>query len=203
MRSSFAALAAVLGAVLPAAAQQKGPFEVKSGILETESDMFGKQTQVLYFDDFGNKQATWSTSAVEMGGIKSVTHKLEIRLPDGTSYNVDLDAKTGSKMKIDPEVAKALAAGMAGQMQKELEVTTKDLPAKEFLGKKCKGLEVTAMGIPTRTWTWKGLPLYTEAALGQGKPVITRATKLQVDVPVPAEKFKVPAGVQIQEMTND
>jgi len=36
--------------------------------------------------------------------------RLEISLPDGTRYNIDLDEKTGTSMKIRPETAMAMGA---------------------------------------------------------------------------------------------
>jgi hypothetical protein len=134
---------------------------------------------------------------MEMGGPAS--HKLDMELPDGTTYEIDLDDKTGTMMRIPPDAAKAMAAAMAPAMMKDVKV--KDLPGKEFLGRKCKGTEGEAMGMLTRAWTYKGIILYSEvssaSAKGSGKPMIFRATKL-TEGPVPAEKFKVPAGVKIQ-----
>jgi hypothetical protein len=187
-----AAVAILLALALPAGAQTKQPYEVKSGILERAVPM---TTQVVYFDDYGLKKATYST--MEMGGPAS--HKLDLELPDGTTYEIDLDDKTGTMMRIPPEAGQAMAAAMAPAMLKDVKV--KDLPAKEFLGRKCKGTEGEALGMLTRAWTYKGIMLYSEvssaAAKGSGKPMIFRTTKL-TEGPVPAEKFKVPAGVKIQ-----
>jgi len=189
----IAAAAILLTLALPAGAQTKGPYEVKSGIIE--QGVPGMTPDVVYFDDYGLKKATYST--MEMGGPTS--HKLNLELPDGTTYDIDLDAKTGTMMRIPPEAAKAMAAAMAPAMMKDAKV--KDLPSKEFLGRKCKGAEGEAMGMLTRGWTYKGIILYSEvssaSAKGSGKPMIFRATKL-TEGPVPAEKFKVPAGVEIQ-----
>ena len=186
-----AALAVILALALPAAAQTKGPYEVKSGIIEQGVP---GMPEVVYFDDYGLKEATYTT--IDMGGPAS--HKLKLELPDGTTYDIDLDDKTGTMMRIPPEVAKAMAAAMAPAMMKGAKV--KDLPGKEFLGRKCKGTEAEAMGMLTRTWSYKGIILYSEVssarAQGPGKPMIIRATKL-TEGPVTAEKFKVPAGVKI------
>jgi hypothetical protein len=187
-----ATIAILLALALPASAQTKGPYEVKSGILEQAAPM---TTQVVYFDDYGLKKATYTT--MEMMGAPA-SHKLDLELPDGTTYEIDLDDKTGTMMRIPPEAAQAMAAAMAPAMLKDVKV--KDLPAKEFLGRKCKGAEGEAMGMLTRAWTYKGIILYSEvssAAAGPGKPIVFRATKL-TEGPVPAEKFKVPAGVKIQ-----
>lgn len=44
----------------------------------------------------------------------------------------------------------------------------------------------------------EGPTLYSEAG-GGGSPVVIKATNLAVDVAVLAEKFKVPAGVKIED----
>jgi hypothetical protein len=200
--AALSTLAALLAFALSARAETNKPFEVKSGVVESVMTLpgMGKTEEVLYFDDYGRKQAKYSTTTVDVGQLL-VNHKLEIQLPDGTSYNIDLDEKTGSTVKIPPAAAAALGTAMAPSLLKDAKV--KDLPAKEFLGHQCKGTEVEAMGMLTRTWTWKGIALYSEADAGKGgdKPVVIRATKL-TEGPVPADKFKPPAGVRLEKMSD-
>jgi hypothetical protein len=196
---AVAAVAAAASLAVAARAAPKGPFEVKSGVLESTTTGLGQQaTETLYFDDFGRKQATFTTTKIDLGGVKSTSHTVRIQLPDGTSYDIDLDQKTGRKMKIPPEAAAAMAAAMTAEVSKDVKVER--LPDKQLLGRTCKGVKAEGMGIPAKTWTWKGLPLLTEAALGGGSSLVTTATRLETDVAVPAEKFAVPAGVRIEDM---
>jgi hypothetical protein len=170
-----------------------GPYEIKSGMIETVSEAFGSSTTQEYFDDFGVKNAKYTTTTV-MG---QTTRKLEIHLPDGASYDIDLDQKSGTLMRLPPEAAAALGAAMAPQMMKDAKV--KPLPAKQLLGKACEGKQYDAMGTVMRVWSWKGLPLYTEMGQQPGAMVI-RATRVSEEA-VPADRFAVPAGVRIQNLS--
>jgi hypothetical protein len=166
-------------------------YEMKAGVFEM-SVMKGVGKNVVYFDDFGRKKATYKTISILPGQEK---HSLKIELPDGTSYDIDLDTKTGTRMRVPPvppEAAKMLAGAMGAKK-------VKDLPTKDFLGKPCKGIEAEALGMITRSWTWKGIVLHSEItnAKGGGQPIVTDVTKVSEE-PVPPEKFDVPAGVQIQ-----
>jgi hypothetical protein len=186
-------VAVVALAPVVAALAAKGPYEIKSGMVETTSSAFGNVTTVEYFDDYGVKNAKYTTTTM-MG---QTTHKLEIHLPDGSSYDIDLDQKTGTLMRLTPEQAQMLAGAMAPALTKDARITS--LPGKDFLGKKCDGKQVEAMGAKTRVWTWKGIALYTELGMGQS-PIVTRATKVSEEA-VPAAKFAVPAGIKIQRLT--
>lgn len=182
----------VFGSHSSAVAAQ-GPYEIKSGMLESVSDAFGPSTTTEYFDDFGVKSAKYTTTTV-MG---QTSHKLEIHLPDGSSYDIDLDQKSGTLMRIPPETAMALGAAMAPEMMKDAKVTA--LPAKQLLGKACEGKQYDAMGTVMRVWAWKGLPLYTELGPQPGAIVI-HATRVSEEA-VSADRFAVPAGIRIQKLS--
>jgi hypothetical protein len=171
----------------------QGPYGIKSGMIESVSDAFGTSITQEYFDDFGMKSARYTTTTV-MG---QTNHKLEIHLPDGASYDIDLDQKSGTLMRLPPEAALALGAAMAPEMMKDAKVTP--LPAKQLLGKACEGKQYDAMGTVMRVWSWKGLPLYTELGPQPGAIVI-RATRVS-DEAVSADRFSVPAGVRIQTLS--
>jgi hypothetical protein len=196
-RIRAAAFAGALLVVLPCDAQLTGPFQVKSGIVESTMDGLGAQTMVLYFDDYGAKQATYTTSIVDLGTGKIVSHTLHISLANGTVYVINLDEKTGFKTTIPLPLTLALAVGMTPELKSLLKVT--NLPDRVFLGKTCSGIEANAMGVPAKAWAWKGLTLYMEASAG-GKTIVMKATKLTPDVPVSADKFKVPIGIRIAQL---
>jgi len=196
-------LAAALAFAAPGLAQTKGPYEVKSGVYE-QVDPLSKTT--VYFDDYGLKQAEYGTT--QFGPDDPAKHALKIRLPDGTMYDIDLDEKTGTSMKIDPKAAEALAAVMGPAMMKDTKTT--DLPSRQILGKSCAGKEITvaSMRMTTRTWTWKGILLRSEMVSAGTNPVTGKAAApMVIEVstlnvgPVPAEKLQVPAGVKIQNLS--
>ena len=192
-------LAAVLAVAAPGLAQGKGPYEVKSGVYEY-SAILSRTT--AYFDDYGLKEAKYTTTGggtLGAGMEMPVTHSLEITFADGTQYDIDLDQKTATSVKIPPEAARALGATMSPALTKNAKI--RDLPPIQILGKTCTGKEtsVPSMKMVTRVWTWKGIPLRAEmsSAQGQGKPLVVEVSSLNV-VPVPAAKFQVPARVKIQ-----
>jgi hypothetical protein len=189
-----AALIAALAFALPCRAQQ-GPFGVKSGIVESTLTGLGQgqQTMVLYFDNFGSTQATYTTNTIDLGTEKMVLHTIEIRLSDGTVYAVNLDSMTGTSMKNSPLVTNLLNNPMPSDVQGQMSSTA--LPDRVFLGKTCSGIQANASGVVTKAWTWKGLTLYSEAAVPGGTTIVLQATNVTVNVQISADKFKVPPGV--------
>ena len=96
---TYACIATALLFAGPTFAQAPNPapnlYEVKAGIFEV-STMGGISKSVVYFDDFGRKKATYGTTSI----ATIVKHSLDIHLPDGTAYDINLDEKIGTRMKI-------------------------------------------------------------------------------------------------------
>jgi hypothetical protein len=196
MRFIAAAALAFASFALPAGAAPKGPFGVKSGIVESETDMMGKQTQVLYFDDYGTKTATRTTTEVTMFGITNRSVAVSISA-GGEQIEYDPEKKTGHSRKAGGSAASAVPDPAALDAKMRAEYKYEEQPDRTYLGKVCKGFAIEVMkGTPMRAWTWKGIPLYTETRVGNGL-VTMKATSLQVDVAVPADKFTVPSDVKI------
>jgi hypothetical protein len=189
-----AAFVAAIGVALPCRAQN-GPFGVKSGIVESTLTGLnqGQQTMVLYFDNFGSTQATYTTNTIDLGTEKMVLHTIEIRLADGTVYAVNLDSMTGTSMKNSPLVTNLLNSPMPTDLQSQMNTTP--LADRAFLGKTCSGVQANVSGVVTKAWTWKGLTLYSEAAVPGGTTIVLQATKLTVNVQISGDKFTVPPGV--------
>jgi hypothetical protein len=192
-------LAAILAVAALELTQGKRPYEVKSGTYQY-SAMLSKT--IAYFDDYGLKEARYTTTGggtLGAGMEMPITHSLEITFADGTQYDIDLDQKTGTSVKIPPEAARTLGAVMSPALTKNAKI--KDLPPIQILGKTCIGKETSmpSMKMVTRAWTWKGIPLRNEmsSAQGQGKPLVVEVSSLNVG-PVPAEKFQVPARVKVE-----
>jgi hypothetical protein len=183
-------------------AQTKAPFEAKSGVFEHVEGVVKRTT---YFDDFGLKQAVYTTSGGRDPKLNldlPLTHKVEITLADGTRYDIDLDRKTGTSMKFPAAAAAALGAAMAPGLAADAKLT--DLPKRQILGKPCVGQEVTlpSLRMVTRTWAYQGIPLRTEiGSVGSdAKPMVMEVTSLSLG-PVPPEKFRVPPDVKVQNLS--
>ncbi len=196
-RTPATPIAALLLALAPCAglAAPPGPYDVKSGILEYTSDAFGDGKVVVYFDDYGRREARYSTATLTMFGRTIETRNVEIRTPE-RSIRYDAEKKTGS-----------VSAGMVPARQDEVPPDAKTraqykieaLPDRVILGKTCKGFSAEVMkGFPIRAWTWKGLPMLTQTRLGAGMTKL-EIVDMRLDVPVPAEKFQAPGDVALQK----
>ena len=196
------AVAAATAAAVAPAAPAKGAYEVKSGIIEMKNSMMDGMKTTIYFDDYGAKQATESTMTMKMMGQEIKTDSWDIKA-DGWSTQYDAIKKTGSRFKM-PAGMSAAPAGMPDvkTMSEDMKKNMKELPEKTIAGKPAKGMQMKAMGMDMKSWSWKGIPLYTETDMsgGKGKPIIMEATSVK-EQDVPADKFKAPADVKIEEKT--
>jgi uncharacterized lipoprotein YehR (DUF1307 family) len=178
-------------------------YESKSGIIEYEVKFIGDQKQILYFDDYGKKEVKITTTEIEMMGIKSKLEEVEINA-DGYFTKYDVEKKTGTKMKSPGSLGSAQGfPGDLDNITKELmeQYKLKDLGKKEIAGKECKGFGMDIMGMGSEVWVWKNIPLYTKVYLTKdSEPMEIKAIKVEIDVPVPPEKFQVPADVKLTEM---
>ncbi|MBC8144911.1 MAG: hypothetical protein H7X80_04945 [bacterium] len=178
------------------ASPSKGPYKVKSGIVESVVDMMGEQHQTIYFDDFGAKQTMVTT--MEIMGQKSETVQIHA---DGWTYSYDSQKKEGTKMKNPMGTAGAAMpdiSALTDDMKKEMKFV--ELDKRTIMGKETQGMQIEAMGMPVKVWSWEGIPMRTEVEMGGKQPMVTEVKKIEVDVAVPAERFTVPADIKITEV---
>ena len=159
-----------------------------------------KMPSVLYFDDYGRLEATESKHELEMMGMKTFVHTLNIQ-KDGYMYNIDLVEKTGTKTKVPTGMVDAKGmdfSKLTESMMKEMEITQGG--HETVLGKKCDVFEMDSkkMGIKGRFLVWENIMLKSESEMGTIK-VLSMATKMEDNVSVPADKFMVPSDIEITE----
>jgi hypothetical protein len=179
-------------------------YGVKSGIVTFENVIMEGMNQTFYFDDYGRKEARYTLMEMEMMGQKIRSGNVEINA-DGYMINYDVEKKEGTKTKSYGSIGgtKDLPKDLTN-LSKEImdKYQMKDLGTKEYLGKECRGYEVNAMGIKSEVWIWNNIMLYSKVYMGEGsKPVELKASKIETDVAIPAEKFQVPADVKIKEIS--
>jgi hypothetical protein len=175
----------------------KGPFQIKSGIVEMTTDFMGDQKQTLYFDDYGRKQAVYTTTTVSMFGMTSTSHSATITA-DGKSIEIDVEKKTATRRSASvPASSMPDVAQLTEKMKKEYKL--EPLEEREILGRKCQGFSMVVMGMPIKGWTWKGLPMLTMTRIGNGMATV-KVVSIQEDVAVPPDKFAVPEGVQVKDI---
>jgi hypothetical protein len=184
------------------AAATGGSYGVKSGIVTFENVVMEGMNQTFYFDDYGKKEARYTVMEMNVMGQKIKSGSVEINA-DGFAINYNLQKKEGTKTKSYGSIGgtKDLPKDFANISKTMLDqYHMKDLGTKEFLGKECKGFEITAMGMKSEIWVWNNIMLYSKVYMGENsKPMELKASKIETDVPIPADKFQVPADVKIQE----
>lgn len=177
-------------------------YEIKSGIIETETSgtmNLGKET--TYFEDYGRREAKYTTTSVKIPGMNMEQTTNQLTIMDGDwMYSIDLDKKTGYKMK--PPVLGDLAEGQKtndlGKVGMEMleQMGGKKIGEEEILGKKCEVWEIPSVN--SKIWIWKGITLKTETNI-MGMEMNQKTTKLETNVSVPNEKFEIPGDVTISE----
>jgi len=167
-------------------------------------DMMGVKTttnETIWNDLENNRKATHTITETNIMGQNTKEETLQIEDGDW-AFNINLIDKTGTKGNI--KEMKEMAMAMAGVLamsgdQKDLK-SLKDfveksggkiLPNETILGKECTVYEI--MG--TKQWHYKGIVL--KATMGD--KVITNAVKVEENVNIPDDKFKIPEGITIIE----
>lgn len=174
-------------------------YSIKSGMIEYEMKGISKGTQKVYFDQWGQKEATFTSSETEFIGEKTKSNVLVIITKEWI-YNIDMDELTGTRSKNlyseeslnkkDKDLASAYSKEMLRDMEGE------KIGTEKILGKECEIWEIKKMG--TKSWIWNGLTLKTTTNIA-GMVMDMTALRLEENIKVPEEKFKVPDGVRIKE----
>jgi len=166
-------------------------YGIKSGIVTFEIDMMGmiKQKQVLYFDDYGLKEAEESYEGDEV--------KL-INLCDGKEmYSLHLDQKTAYS---NGSCARGVAYRFAwDEIAKEDQNTkAKRLPNMTVAGKDCESYSYDLGSSVAIYAGWQNINLYLKTTTQAGD-VVQKAIKIEENVDIPASKFQVPSDYQIKQ----
>jgi len=178
-------------------------YKFKSAIIYYDADLMGMvQTQTFFVDNYGEKEARYSLMKLTMMGETIETEDVEINA-DGFVTKFDMKKKTGTKRKSYGSISGGQSGVPdASSLSKKMidEYKFKELGEKEILGKKCKGYTMVFNEMKVEAWSWENVPILMNMLDKKGKQFITiKATKIETDVAVPAEKFTVPAGVVIKD----
>lgn len=181
-------------------------YGIKSGIVYYEPmDMMGiKSTQVLYFDDYGAKEARETITEGNIMGFK--TKKRSVSIIDGKwAISFDTENMTNGK---DELVKKASKVDMSNNPFGQMDFTALGEEMKKKMDYKEEGTEEVA-GVTGTKFSIKMTEnasqrisgvMYKNVSLkvdmGQIKMV---ASKFEQNVSIPADMFKVPAGYEVVE----
>jgi hypothetical protein len=183
---------------ISANAQNYKRYAFKSGIIEYKYEGKTTGTEILYFDDYGKREAKYSNTVTKMFGVKSYENTITILNGDQVTI---YDEKTGKATKSTNQAIQAFSTDedmdyeeFAIKMMKSLGF--EKVGTETVLGKNCDVWE----GIGT-IYTWKGLSIKTITKI-MGIKINIIATDVQTNVRIPASKFELPGGVEIKTMNN-
>jgi hypothetical protein len=170
-------------------------YDIKSGIITFSSIQTGmgitvKGEDILYFDNFGmlERKDSYKEGKLETSILTDGVDIITLQHLDQTAYKA-AKAVRGTEYRFD---------------WNEISQTDRDngnakkLPNKTIAGKPCEAYSLYSKALKNTTEFagWNHICMYTQADLGGMKNTIT-ATKVQENVPVPADKFQVPAGYKM------
>jgi hypothetical protein len=165
-------------------------YGIKSGIVTYEIDMMGmKKKQVLYFDDYGLKEAEENYEGEEVKVIN---------LCDGKEmYSIHPSKKTAYS---NGSCSRGVAYRFAwDEISKEDQNTkAKMLSNMTVAGKDCESYSYD-MGSSVAVYAgWQNINLYLKTS-SQTVEVVLQAIKIEENVDIPASKFQVPSDYEIKE----
>lgn len=171
----------------------------KSGIIKYEITGSRVGTEVVYYDDWGRREARYTKTTMELMGSTINRNTLTLLEENGQWITtLDLNTRTGLKIK-NPRYKM-----FTGKSQNELENITKqrllDLGARKeeverVAGKSCEVWKKQSTG--EQTCTWKGIVL-KKTTEGSFTSTTTIATDINEGVPIPEEIFSIPPDIQVK-----
>jgi len=172
----------------------------KTGIIKYE--IYGATiagTEVLYYDDWGSREAKYITTTMELGGL-SVTRNTLVLLEENGQWinNVDLNARTGIRMRnprYKDSIGQSRREREKNEENKNIDAGGRKVEIERVIGKPCVVWEKQNTGI--KTCTWNGIVLKKISDLGFSRTT-TVATEIDERVSIPEEKFTIPPDIEMK-----
>ena len=174
-------------------------YGIESAIVEYTISGSRTGTEKLIFKDWGSKEAKYENAAMTMAGFSIAENKLTIINGEST-YNIDLEARTGTKIKTPfiEEMAEGAQTndltGIGERIMKSM--GGKIIGQEEILGKECDIWEIEMAG--AKSWVWNWVTLKTEVNF-LGTAIIITAVSIDADVSIDNEEFEIPGDITIGE----
>ena len=191
---TFVLFAAFLLCLTTQTTAQVKKYDIKSGIVTfdvaiTIGDMKLASKAIVYFDDYGMKECKETYTGDKLSHVYfSDGASLYSLSPSKKQATRSGKAFSGTELRYDWAEASSKA---------EEERHAKKIPNMVIAGKNCEAFQTTQKETICTFAGWNHILLSFETG-GGGSRSITRAVKVEENVQVPAEKFKVPAGYTIQ-----
>ena len=173
----------------------------KSGIIKYNVSGTKTGTEVVYYEDWGRREAIYTKSTIDLRGVIVDRNTLTLLEDNGLWINnIDLNARTGIRMK-NPKYKEYV-----GQSRIELENTKKK--SLKDAGARRAEIEMV-IGRPCFVWTvqyngneiylWNGIVLKKITGSGYSETT-TVATEITESVNIPEEKFTIPPDIQMKTL---
>jgi hypothetical protein len=197
-RALVMALAMVLTTATSLLAEQAAfhKYDVKSGIVTLDSVMkmgtFEMKTKlVIYFDDYGMKECkeTYTNGKLEESYFSDGKMLYAVKPKQKTAYKRG-EAFRGTELRVD-------FSEMGSQKDRDSGLVKKVAPM-TIAGKPCEVVEAKTGDTITQYGGWNKVMVYMKTS-SSSMTTIIKATKIEENVPVPADKFKVPAGYTVKQ----
>ncbi len=171
-------------------------YGIKSAIIKKEARGMGNSsmTNTLYFDDYGEREATEMT--LKMGEAEK---HIRVIAEDGgrTNVTLDLDEKKAARTPTPDQPRNFRNLSQADIDRFKIRETGEETIA----GRPCKKydmeLTITGVTVQIRLWIWEGIALKTETS-HNGRVMLTdEAVEVEENVLVPDDKFDLPADTEV------
>ncbi len=176
-------------------------YDVEQGTITYQLGGNVEGTETIYFTHWGWREAKYTSQTIAITGTPVKEHKLVI-LDGENMYNINLEEKKGVKMPnkmlmalMQDADSKSLAA-MGEKMMEEMGANR--LEKEVLIGKECQVWSVPS--IQGKVWVWQGLTLKTHARMSSIE-ILTEATMLDLNTAIPNEKFELPEGIELNDLT--
>jgi hypothetical protein len=171
-----------------------GKYDIKSGIIYFDvKTPNGTHKEIVFFDDYGRKEC------VERYGADSTL--VERRFADGrklyaqsnkdpgTFYVLNENTNNGTEMRFEKDT---------WSDRRKNKYKYRDEPQMAVAGKTCEAYCFETKAGKTLFAGWSHITLYHKQETRFGE-IVRKATRIEQDVPVPADKFTLPAGAKIEK----
>ena len=171
----------------------------KSGIIKYEITGTKTGTEVVYYDDWGRREAKYTKTTMQLMGTTVTRNTLTLLEDNGQWINtIDLNTRTGLRIK-NPRY-KEYAVKSQIELENIAETRLRDMGAlkeevERVAGKNCEVWEKKYTG--EKTCTWKGIILKKRTGDSLTRTT-TVATEIIEGVTIPEEKFTIPPDIQVK-----
>ncbi len=170
-------------------------YPFKSGMVKYKHSGKNRGTTILYFDDYGRKEARFENTEVTIMGFTQKSNKVNII--DG-KYQYEYDLQSNSGVKMQSPLILTTQGGDDYEDWEEFSVgLMKGLGFEKLGTEKVLGYDCDVWSGMGKSWMWKGINLKTEVnMMGQ---FIIEAIEVKTNVSIPQSKFKVPNHIRFEE----